>query len=239
MLTPLVLIIVLGCLHAINIGLNAQRFKVFAQTDTPEGRLAFYRGSFIKSLLIYGGGSVIALLLMTGQDMTTPVQAVLTERLGEGGKNMLGLGLGVIFVILLVLSGFSAVALRKLEAGDRRRPLHAALLPRNGSERLWGLILSANAGIVEEAFFRLVLPGLLYGVSGNMVIAIGLSAVLFGLGHAYQGGIGIIITSLIGLYLSLVYAVSGALWVAIGVHFLVDAFSLWVMPAILGDDKSI
>ena len=218
MLTPLVLIIVLGCLHAINIGLNAQRFKVFAQTDTPEGRLAFYRGSFIKSLLIYGGGSVIALLLMTGQDMTTPVQAVLTERLGEGGKNMLGLGLGVIFVILLV---------------------HAALLPRNGSERLWGLILSANAGIVEEAFFRLVLPGLLYGVSGNMVIAIGLSAVLFGLGHAYQGGIGIIITSLIGLYLSLVYAVSGALWVAIGVHFLVDAFSLWVMPAILGDDKSI
>ena len=72
-----------------------------------------------------------------------------------------------------------------------------------------------------------------------MVIAIGLSAVLFGLGHAYQGGIGIIITSLIGLYLSLVYAVSGALWVAIGVHFLVDAFSLWVMPAILGDDKSI
>src|SRR5205809_941065 len=54
-----------------------------------------------------------------------------------------------------------------------------ALLPRNSAELPYGAGLALSAGIFEETLFRLALPALLYGITGNALLAFAGCAVLF------------------------------------------------------------
>ena len=61
--------------------------------------------------------------------------------------------------------------------------------------------------------------------------AVVVSSIIFGLGHAYQGKVGILKTGAVGLVMALLVVFSGSLWIAILVHAVVDITSGRIMSA--------
>lgn len=108
-----------------------------------------------------------------------------------------------------------------------------ALLPRNRAELRWGAALSINAGVVEELMFRLALPAALFGITGNAAAAIAGSLAVFGLLHVYQGVVGILASTLIGVVLMAIYLATGNILIAIVVHALFDLRSLVLIPIVI------
>ncbi|WP_343525800.1 CPBP family intramembrane glutamic endopeptidase [Sphingomonas sp.] len=118
----------------------------------------------------------------------------------------------------------------------RRKPLGdvSALLPRERRELKYGAGLSIMAGVTEEAFFRLYLPLLVAMVTGQAWIGFAASLVLFGAMHRYQGWAGILATTALGAVMTALYLMTGALWVVMLVHVLVDINGLVVTPLMNG-----
>ena len=61
------------------------------------------------------------------------------------------------------------------------------MLPANGTEVALWIVLAISAGICEETLFRGYLQQQLSGWTGSVTIGILGQAVIFGIGHAYQG----------------------------------------------------
>ena len=108
------------------------------------------------------------------------------------------------------------------------RPI--GVIPRTPAEIRWGAVLSINAGLTEEIFFRLLMPLTWYALTGNALVALLISVVLFGVVHAYQGVIGVIATLAVGLALTLVYLATQQIWLAMLVHALIDLRALVFLP---------
>ncbi len=108
----------------------------------------------------------------------------------------------------------------------------APLLPRNGAESAHAAVLSLNAGLSEELFFRLLLPLLLVLTLHNSGVAFIVAAIVFGLVHLYQGWVGVLVTTAMGLMLTALYLATRSIWVVVGVHALFDLFGLVLRPAL-------
>lgn len=97
---------------------------------------------------------------------------------------------------------------------------------------LFALIVSlgitwTEAAFIEEMFFRGYLFNRITDVFGNertgVIIALVGNAVVFGVGHAYQGITGILDTALAGLVLGLLYLLARRnLWLPILTHGIID-----------------
>lgn len=109
-----------------------------------------------------------------------------------------------------------------------RKLLEGLLRPVAGALTvLWILILSVAAGVGEELLFRGVVQeglGLLLGPTPGLI----LGAVVFGLLHAVTPTYAVYAT-LLGLYLGLIYRLTGSLIVPIVVHSIYDALGLWFL----------
>ncbi len=106
------------------------------------------------------------------------------------------------------------------------------MLPVSPHERRWWVAVSISAGICEEVVFRGFLPQFLTGqLHGEWtldpLVAWLLSALAFGLCHAYQGAAGVVRTTLAALMFSVVAMLSGSLLLPVVLHILVD---LAVLP---------
>jgi membrane protease YdiL (CAAX protease family) len=95
---------------------------------------------------------------------------------------------GLLFSVFGIENAFLAQARSGPRAG-------AALIPLF-------LVTSMTTGYSEELFFRSYLLGRLEQVGLRPIWAAISSAVLFGLGHGYQGPVGLVSGSLLGLYFS-------------------------------------
>lgn len=207
------------------------RFRRYRSTAR---RQAMMRRWLIESLVLFGGSSVLVLLLtwpfvepLLAATQALPPIAWLRDALTGG----VGIGLligALIGVTLLTLLGARSA---RREGGIIMVGDIAALLPRNRPELGWGAALSVNAGVVEEALFRLALPALLVVVTGEPVSAFLLAALVFGALHAYQGWVGVLATGVVGLLFTALYVVSGSIGLAILVHALFDLRTLVVIPA--------
>ncbi len=95
------------------------------------------------------------------------------------------------------------------------------MIPHNGSELARFNMLSLTAGIVEETLWR----GFLFWYLGQVMpiwMAALISAVGFGLAHAYQGLANVPRVMLVGAVLSGLYLLTGSLWLPIILHAAVD-----------------
>jgi membrane protease YdiL (CAAX protease family) len=108
----------------------------------------------------------------------------------------------------------------------------AALLPTTPIERRWFAALSGTAGICEELLFRGYLPWY-FGTWLGPLAAIAASCVLFGLAHAYLGGVHVLRTALVGAGLALVVLVSGSLLPAMVIHAAMDLLAGDIGPRAL------
>ena len=116
----------------------------------------------------------------------------------------------------------------------RRRflPDYSQLEARPG-EFGWASALAATAGLVEEPFFRLVLPLLIARVCGDAVAGFAVATILFGLAHRYQGWKGVVLTTLSGAVLSTVYIQTGSLLFTAALHAAIDWNLLVLQPMLV------
>ena len=183
--------------------------------------------------VMYGATSLVALALLGRLDALTVlpteftdaaallgVAAVAPEALWEIGAALCGgFVLGALFVVFALRRGWRfgppyrspAIAVTRREAGA-------------------ALVLSAAAGLGEELFFRLAVPLLAAIVSGSGMVGCVVGWGLFTLAHRYQGRWGMAAVALVGAGLGWLYLATGALWVVVLLHTLVDANSLVVRP---------
>lgn len=124
------------------------------------------------------------------------------------------------------------VAAVRAQRGARPIGKPGALTPRNRAELPLGAAIAVVAGGTEEPFFRLILPLLVTLVTGNALAGFAVATLLFGALHRYQGWRGMVATTLFGGVMASVYLMSGALWLVVLIHALIDLNGLVVWPAL-------
>jgi membrane protease YdiL (CAAX protease family) len=106
------------------------------------------------------------------------------------------------------------------------------LVPRSKKERRLFALVALTAGICEEFLMR----GILFAVVMNLFPGLSayavpvICALLFGVAHAYQGIKGIVQTSVVGLFLGLLYLATGSLIPGMILHFAIDLSSCFIAP---------
>ena len=132
----------------------------------------------------------------------------------------------LVIALLQLLQSLRGPRWRTAYAAAMRRGFSAlpGLLPNTAAERAAFALLSLSAGICEELLFRGFLIRLLHEGALALPVAgaLGISSVVFGLGHAYQGWKGVCSTAIGGLALGLVFLLTGSLIPAIVLHALLD-----------------
>jgi len=98
------------------------------------------------------------------------------------------------------------------------------MLPQTRRERRWYAAVAVTAGTTEEVFFRaLALTFLLAVLPGESEWpAVAVAAVLFGLGHAYQGLVGMVTTAVLAFLLGALYLATESLLPGMALHTLID-----------------
>ncbi|MCA1942604.1 MAG: CPBP family intramembrane metalloprotease [Yonghaparkia sp.] len=212
---------------------DQREYRRFRRYRSTARRQAMMRRWLLESLVLFGGASVVLLVLV--QPVVAPLLAAaqalppiawLRDALAGGLGTALLLGTLIGVAVLTVIGARGA----RRDGGIVIVGDIAALLPRNRPELGWGAALSVNAGVVEELLFRLALPALLVVVTGEPISAFLLAALLFGALHAYQGWVGVLATTVVGLLFTALYVVSGSIGLAMFVHALFDLRTLVVIP---------
>jgi membrane protease YdiL (CAAX protease family) len=191
----------------------------------PDGRVRFHRRYILSWWLL---AAVALLPLLTGPGVHPDDYGLRWP--GAGGA---ALAAGLFALFIGVVWARDRFLRRRLPAAP---PQVAFLLPRTGIERLWGVGTAFTAGICEELVFRgAFLAGAVGGLHLNLWVAAALVSLFFGLGHLYQGVVGVVGTAVFGTCATVLYVLTGSLLVPILVHAAVDlgpfALSRYEPPA--------
>jgi len=203
------------------LGLRRYRKLELLPDPLPAGmRTKFYRNIIVSQWTLVG---LAALVLYTGRTGARGQLAILGQTFGRD----LSLTLGVAAILVVSFAVLSSITLRQLRrATADQLPSHARragrILPRTRAERLWFVGVALTAGICEEILYRGYLPWFVWGLTGSLTLAFGLATLAFALGHAYQGRGGVIVTGVLGVFLSAVVVLTRSLVPGQILHVLVD-----------------
>ncbi|NEM90708.1 CPBP family intramembrane glutamic endopeptidase [Galbitalea soli] len=211
-----------------------RRFKRL--TSTRKRQRVFAR--WLRDAFFLFGGLIVVVLLAAWQYVPlvlndtrewAPVAGL--TGLFEGGIGVgFGIGAGIVVVALLLVP---VILLRSRVDEVPALGDIGALLPRTRGELVYGAALALNAGVLEELLFRLAMPALLFGITGNGPLSFLIAALLFGLLHLYQGLPGVAGSTVLGLLFTVVYVLSGSIAVPIVLHALIDLRSLVLIPVVI------
>jgi membrane protease YdiL (CAAX protease family) len=189
----------------------------------PEARRSSVRRS-LYSVAIAMQWSLTAVALILWLVNSRPWNALGLQPLPTAGLG--GVVLGTAIVIALVWrQRVRALADDEALAEVRARMRHVEpMLPHDSSELRLFYALSVTAGICEEVLYR----GFMLWYLGHylgIVPAVLVAAVIFGVGHSYQGPRGVVLTAAVGGFLAVVYLVAGSLYPCFVLHALMDVHS--------------
>ncbi|HEY2070434.1 MAG TPA: type II CAAX endopeptidase family protein [Rhizomicrobium sp.] len=127
--------------------------------------------------------------------------------------------------VLVAVFAFNVSRVGRLSGEALQRTRRAVgqvkILPRTAGELAAFLAVALNAGFWEELFYRGFLIWLFTPVLG-VIGAVALSSALFGIGHAYQGWRGVLMTGVVGLVFAVAYVLTNSLWWLMLAHALID-----------------
>lgn len=144
----------------------------------------------------------------------------------------LGLALGVAFLAGTLIPALSVQMSAKLRAGfERQLASLSFFLPATGEERLWFGLVCVSAGVCEEILFRGFL--IRYFQAGPyhlaLALAVILSCLIFGAAHLYQGIVGVLQTTLMGLMFAVLFLLTGSLILPVLAHVVTDLKLLFIL----------
>jgi membrane protease YdiL (CAAX protease family) len=211
-----VILIALFPVWAVTYGFR--RLNAASDPDVPRVRRSIYRWALLLQWTLVA--LVAAQWMREHRDW---VALGVIPRLTFG---VIGVGLGLIIVMPMIVRQRRQAMLdpEAIEALHRRLARLERMLPHTREELIMFSLLSITAGICEEVLYRGYLIWYLSHWVG-LITAAALSAVIFGLGHAYQGGRGMLQTGAVGAFLAAVYLVTGSLLAPIVIHAFMDLHS--------------
>jgi uncharacterized protein len=216
--------------------------------DKP-GRLLFLLVATVPTLLIaplaasYAGEDIVTRTLFGILITGLPV-ALVTWYLWQRGESWQRFGLSrpkswvrlfvqTLLVTAIALASFIFLIGPVSQMTGARPDVSHLLFIRGNLPALIGalLVVWVTAALFEEMFVRGYLlneiSSLLGGTWAAVVAGVLLSSLIFGLGHAYQGVSGIVVTALAGLIFAIAYLLCGRnLWPVIIAHGLINSASL-------------
>jgi CAAX protease family protein len=139
-------------------------------------RVQLYERTLMSEWLLF------ALVLLGVWWSGSSLTVVLGDRWRSVREVLRDAGIGVAFLVVPVMLG-------AIFGGHGAAPNRAvqSLFPHGGVEITLWILVSITAGICEEALFRGYLQRQFMALTKNAPLGILLSAVMFGLSHAYQG----------------------------------------------------
>jgi len=230
--------VVLGILFWRAIARERRDYARFKRMRSTIARQKVFRRWLIEAAIVLGGLSVATIvgawsaipIALASAQQWPPIAALREAWLGPWGWPIAIVGALLVLALLIVPVLSIRNSLDEAPAiGDIR-----ALLPRTRGELPYGAGLSVNAGVFEELLFRLGLPALVFAVTGDALIAFAAATVVFGLLHVYQGPLGVLFSTILGVLFLLLYLVTGWIVVPIVLHALIDLRSMILIPVVLG-----
>lgn len=205
-------------------------------------RIAFYRiraiweWSFALLVIIVFLASRIPLRLL---GLYNPNGFVLSP--GEIGGLIMGISTGMVVVIgiNIVASIWRNRAIARghhagfFQSRPKVRQMHFdAMLPQTSKERWTFVGVAVTAGICEEILYRGMLVYLLNDKLQHFgpILTLFATAIIFALAHLYQGWKGMLQTGVLGFVFTGIYLSTGALWIPIFLHLLIDLRFLFALP---------
>lgn len=242
MLLPAILLVL--CLGSLAwfVRRDLAEYRAFKLLTETAGRQKKYRAWLLKTFLLFTCVTLAALAdlgRLSALAALPPEFQPLFRNLNAHASHTSLLNGGLVGLFLGALAGGLVMGLllprllrrrgkpRAVQAGDI-----AALMPRNGAETVWTALLSVNAGIGEELYFRLLLPLLLVSLGSGALLAFILAGLIFGAVHFYQGIAGIVATTILGGLLAALYLWTGNVWIAVAAHALLDLVGLVIRPTL-------
>jgi membrane protease YdiL (CAAX protease family) len=180
-------------------------------------------GAVLANVAVSHG--IFALLLLGGVWLTgVPATALgVTDAPLSTGPLAVGVGIGL--GVALSFANTIASGLVDVFEADPSEELRELLAPETlrGWVVLLVIVLPLIAGF-EELLFRGVLVGAFavgFGLSPWLLAV--LSSVAFALGHGAQGGLGVVVTGLLGFVLAVAFVLTNSLLVVVVAHYVVNA----------------
>ncbi len=148
--------------------------------------------------------------------------------LKNSGKEI---SIGILLFIPFTLgTGLLDKGLRALGFSAPSTPLPSFLAARGMAEFVLALVLVVIVAVAEETMFRGYLLLRFKALTSNPFGAALLSAVVFSLGHGYEGSAGVVTVGVMGLVLAFVYMWRGSLVAPVVMHFLQDFLGIVLLP---------
>jgi membrane protease YdiL (CAAX protease family) len=197
--------------------LETRRLK---QSTDPRAKLQSYRRIVGMLWLL----TAVLLLAVPFQQLVRPpllsgTAAKLVAQADGAWPVLLGLLVGMAMPVFLA-------RMKPRAAKQVTSPLQALswFLPRTSPERRWFVAVCFSAGICEEIIYRgflirylMTLPFL-----GSVLASVVVAALLFALGHTYQGWLGALSVTILALVFTALFFVTHSLWLPMVLHVLVD-----------------
>ncbi len=160
--------------------------------------------------------------------------ATFREQTGLGGLGLNRIrGIDFAWAIAFLLSSYlilSGIAWVLAQVGLPMPGELSLLIPKDPlGQGIW-VVVSFTAGFCEEVAFRgyLMTRLRILGKTRGWLIPTAISALVFGICHAYQGIPGVIVITIYGVLFSLLYIRTGSLWPGIIAHSLQDLGALFL-----------
>jgi membrane protease YdiL (CAAX protease family) len=211
--------------------------RALATLDRRQARRR-YRRTIVRGVVAFGVSSIVGLALIGRIEALCTVPAELlplrrpliavAEPASYVDAAAIGIAAGEIVLVALLLVQRSRGQGAGMPIGG------AGLMPRDIGELRWAALLAVTSGVVEELFFRLLLPLVVAMGTGSAVVGLAVAAAAFAAVHRYQGWRGMAATGAVGLVLAAVYLGSGFFWLAVAVHVAINLNALVVRPVVGG-----
>jgi membrane protease YdiL (CAAX protease family) len=136
----------------------------------------------------------------------------------------------VLFIPFFFLMGWVEIALKAVGFSTPTTPGPSFLAARGTVEIVLAFVLVVVVAVAEETIFRGYLILRFESITKSPGLAVVASAVVFALGHGYEGSAGVVTVGVMGLVFALVYLWRRSLVAAITMHFLQDFLGLVLLP---------
>ncbi len=135
-----------------------------------------------------------------------------------------------LFVPLFIASSMLEGLLHKAGLSAPSTPLPALVSERGMAEFLLAFFMVVVVAVVEETIFRGYLMLRINTVTSSPAVAVLLSAVIFSLGHGYEGTANVVTVGVMGAFFAVIYQWRKSLTAPVVMHFLQDFIGIVLIP---------